>query len=68
MKPKAVETAISDDAAHDSLVALKYKRLKHEVQIGFDALDREEFSDKTVEEIAADAMSEFKQRSGKAEN
>ncbi len=41
MKPKAVETAISDDAAHDSLVALKYKRLKHEVQIGFDALDRE---------------------------
>ncbi len=67
MKPKTINAAISDGTANDSLVRLRYERLKHEVQIGFDALDRGEFSNKTVEEIAADAMSEFKRRSAEAE-
>lgn len=61
MKSKAPKAAISD-ASHDPLVVLKYERLKLNVQIGFDALDRREFSDKTFEDIAVDALSEFKQR------
>lgn len=65
MKPKDLKTVILDDAVHDSLAELRHNQFKHEVYIGFDALDREEFSDKTIEEIAADSISEFKQRSTK---
>ena len=57
-RPAFVLTSKDD---YDSLVRMKFEHLKREVQTGFDALDRGEFSDKTLEEIAADVMAEFKQ-------
>jgi prevent-host-death family protein len=56
-RPAFVLTSKED---YDSLVALKFEHLKREVQTGFEALDRGEFSDKTFEQIATEVMSEFK--------
>ena len=45
---------------YDSLVELKIKHLKREIQLGFDALDGGEISDKTFEQIATEVMAGFK--------
>ncbi len=57
-RPAFVITSKED---YDSLIQLKFEHLKREVQIGFDQLDRGEFSDRTFEQIAAEVMAEFKQ-------
>lgn len=57
-RPAFVITSKED---YDSLLQLKFEHLKREVQIGFDQLDRGEFSDRTFEQIAAEVMAEFKQ-------
>lgn len=57
-RPAFVLTSKED---YDSLVKLKFEHFKREVQIGFDALDRGEFSKKTFEQIADEVIAEFKQ-------
>ena len=57
-RPAFVITSKED---YDSLTKIKFEQLKREVQLGFDQLDRGEFSEKTFEQIAAEVMSEFKQ-------
>ena len=57
-RPAFVLTSKED---YDSLTQIKFEQLKREVQLGFDQLDRGEFSEKTFEQIAAEVMSEFKQ-------
>ncbi len=57
-RPAFVLTSKED---YDSLTKIKFEQLKREVQLGFDQLDRGEFSEKTFEQIAAEVMSEFKQ-------
>ncbi len=57
-RPTFVLTSKED---YDSLTKIKFEQLKREVQLGFDQLDRGEFSEKTFEQIAAEVMSEFKQ-------
>ncbi len=52
-RPEFVLTSKKD---YDSMAHLKYKHLKEEVQKGFDALDRSEYSTRTLEEIAAEAI------------
>ena len=56
-RPTFVVTSKED---YDSLMELKFEHLKREVQLGFDQLDRGEFSTMTMEEIAAEVMAEFK--------
>ena len=41
---------------YDTMAELKYENLKREVALGFDALDRGEFSTRTFEEIAEEAF------------
>ncbi|MEY4568996.1 MAG: hypothetical protein RLZZ398_435 [Verrucomicrobiota bacterium] len=48
---------------YDSLVELKFEHLKREVQIGFDQLDRGEFSTMTMEEIAAQVFEIHREKS-----
>ena len=57
-RPEFVLTSKDD---YDSMAELKYKHLKQEVQKGFDALDRGEYSTRTFEEILAQVKAEFKQ-------
>ena len=52
-RPEFVLTSKED---YDSMAELKYQQLKREVGKGFDALDRGEFSTRTIEEIAAEAL------------
>lgn len=59
-RPEFVLTSKED---YDSLIELKYAHLKREVQAGFDALDRGEFSEQTLEEIAAEALELHRQKS-----
>jgi len=56
-RPEFVLTSKDD---YDSMAELKYNHLKQEVQKGFDALDRGEFSNRTFEEILAQVKAEFK--------
>lgn len=51
---------ITSKEDYDSLMELKFAHLKREVQAGFDEMDRGEFSARSLEEIAAEVMSEFK--------
>lgn len=57
-RPEFVLTSKED---YDSMADLKYENLKREVAIGFDALDRGEFSTRTFEEIFAEVKAEFEQ-------
>lgn len=59
-RPQFVLTSKED---YDSLVELKYAHLKREVQAGFDALDHGQFSEQTLEEIAAEALALHRQKS-----
>lgn len=52
-RPEFVLTSKED---YDSMAELKYENLKREVALGFDALDRGEFSARTFEEIAEEAF------------
>jgi prevent-host-death family protein len=52
-RPSFVITSQED---YDALMKLKFERLKHEVQTGFDQLDRNEFSDRSFAQIAEQAM------------
>jgi len=52
-RPEFILTSKED---YDSLLGLKYNHLKQEVQKGFDALDRGEFSTRTIQEIAGEAL------------
>ena len=56
-RPEFVLTSKDD---YDSMAELKYNHLKKEVQKGFDALDRGEYSTRTFEEILAQVKAEFK--------
>ena len=53
---------------YDSLMELKFEHLKREVQLGFDQLDRGEFSYKTFEQIAAEALEIHRGKSNKRAN
>ena len=55
-RPECVLTSKED---YDSMAELKYKHLKQEVQKDFDALDRGEYSNRTLEEILAQVKAEF---------
>ncbi len=57
-RPEFVLTSKED---YDSMAELKYENLKREVALGFDALDRGEFSTRTFEEILAEVKAEFDQ-------
>jgi prevent-host-death family protein len=52
-RPEFVLTSKDD---YDSMAELKYNYLKNEVQKGFDALDRGKTSNRTLEEIASEAI------------
>lgn len=52
-RPSFVITSQED---YDSLMKLKFERLKHEVQIGFDQLDRKELSNRSFAQIAEQAV------------
>ncbi len=45
---------------YDSMARLKYTHLNQEAQKGFDALDQDEFSTRTFEEILAKVKAEIK--------
>lgn len=57
-RPEFVLTSKED---YDSMAKLKYENLKREVTLGFDALDRGEFSTRTFGEILAEVKTEFGQ-------
>lgn len=57
-RPEFVLTSKED---YDSMASLKYDRLKQEVNKGFDALDRGEFSTRTFEEIFDQVKAECRQ-------
>ena len=57
VRPAFVVTSKKD---YDSLVELNIKHFKRETQLGFDALDRGEISDKTFEQIAVEMMEKSK--------
>jgi prevent-host-death family protein len=59
-RPAFVLTSKED---YDSLVEFKFEHFKREVQLGFDQLDRGEFSDKTFEQIAAEALDIYREKS-----
>ena len=50
---------------YDSLMELKFEHLKREVQLGFYQLDRGQFSYKTFEQIAAEALEIHRGKSNK---
>lgn len=52
-RPSFVITSQED---YDSLIKLKYERLKQEVQSGFDQLGRKEFSNRSFAQIAEQAV------------
>ncbi len=52
-RPAFVVTSKED---YDALMQLKFERFKEEAKRGFDALDRGEISNRTIEEIAAEAL------------
>jgi prevent-host-death family protein len=52
---------LTSKEGYDSLTQLKFEHFKREVQIGFDSLDRGEFSARTFEEIAEEVVAAFKQ-------
>jgi|688.fasta_scaffold19363_3 prevent-host-death family protein len=52
-RPEFILTSKED---YESMAELKYENLKREVALGFDALDRGEFSTRTFEEIAEEAF------------
>jgi prevent-host-death family protein len=52
-RPEFVLTSKDD---YDSMAELKYQHLKQEIQKGFDEIDRGEYSTRTLEEIAAEAI------------
>ncbi len=56
-RPEFVLTSKDD---YDSMAELKYNHLKTEVQKGFGALDRGEYSNRSFEEIFAQVKAEFK--------
>ncbi len=60
--PALVLTSKED---YDSLMQLKFEHLKREVQLGFDQLDRGQFSYKTFEQIAAEALEIHRGKSNK---
>lgn len=57
-RPEFILTSKED---YESMAELKYENLKREVALGFDALDRGEFSTRTFEEIFAEVKAEFEQ-------
>lgn len=59
-RPSFVITSQED---YDSLVKLKFERLKEEVQKGFSQLDRGEFSERSFTEIAEEALAENRKSS-----
>ncbi len=59
-RPTCVLTTHED---YDSLMKLKHENLKREVQLGFDALDRGEISNRTLEQIAAEALEIHRRKS-----
>ena len=61
-RPSFVITSQED---YDSLLELKLKHFKREVQIGFDALDRGEVSKRSIAEIAAEALEIRRQNSSR---
>ncbi len=64
-RPEFVLTSKED---YDLMAKLKYNHLKQEVQKGFDALDRGEFSTRTLEEIAAEAIAIHRKEQSAASN
>ena len=58
-KPGRPECVLTSKEDYDSMAELKYKHLKQEVQKDFDALDRGEYSNRTLEEILAQVKAEF---------
>lgn len=64
-RPEFVLTSKED---YDSMSMLKYQHLKQEVQKGFDALDRGEFSTRTIKEIAAEALAIHRKNKTTASN
>ena len=64
-RPEFVLTSKED---YDSMAELKYENLKREVQNGFDALDRAEYSTRTIEEIAAEAIAIHRKNKTTASN
>ena len=52
-RPEFVLTSKND---YDALTELKYRHLKQEVRMGFDALERGDCSTRTLEEIAVEAI------------
>lgn len=64
-RPEFVLTSKDD---YDSMAELKYNHLKKEVQLGFDALDRGEYSTRTLEEIAAEAIAIHRKEQSPASN
>ena len=61
-RPAFVLTSKED---YDSLTQIKFEQLKREVQLGFDQLDRGEFSTMSMEEIAAQALEIHRKKSRK---
>jgi len=50
---------ITSDAEYQEFIKLKEEKLKAEVQKGFYALDNGDFSNRTVEEIAEEALQNY---------
>lgn len=53
---------ITSEAEYKEFVKLKEEKLKSEVQKGFYELDNGNFSNRTVEEIAEEALQNYKER------
>lgn len=64
-RPEFVLTSKED---YDSMNVMRYDHLKQEVSKGFDALDRGEFSTRTIEEIAAEAIAIHRKNKATASN
>lgn len=47
---------VTSDAEYQELLAIKYGRLKDEILIGFDQLDKGEISQRTNDEIASTVL------------
>ena len=55
---------MTSEADYQELIKLKEERLKEEVQKGFYELEKGEYSDKDVLEIAEEVIEEYKNRKG----
>lgn len=55
---------MTSEADYQELIKLKEERLKEEVQKGFYELEKGEYSDKNVLEIAEEVIEEYKNRKG----